>query len=207
MSEFKKGDTVRCITGDGEPGQGQGWKLGYEYEVTRVENYGRDCFFGGLNGHGVYQDYLELVSKSQEAKFNVGDEVEYFQNTDGYSMCASIGETLTIKSREKDVMLLGSHKGYEVCCESGTKQSVRSTDIRVISELKTEKNSTTGEKTMKKTISTLFKNTDEALLVEKHLGTGFAEGTKGYIESVILKPHTKELLAEANRLEKEAEKE
>lgn len=82
MSKFKVGDKVRCINNpNGRPGAGVGYKEGLEFTVDRVAEYsmgsGRDCYFGGVGGAGVYEDYLELAAKFKEGDIITDGDAKY----------------------------------------------------------------------------------------------------------------------------------
>ena len=70
MTKFEVGDRVVCV-GE-ERGEfrkkyyrGSGWKKGLVFTVTTVINVnsdGPECYFGGLHGHGVYVDSLQIAT-------------------------------------------------------------------------------------------------------------------------------------------------
>jgi len=66
MEKFKVGDRVKCIgvRNDAED-EGQGWKKGHIFKITSIR-YG--VAFGGINGSGVFLNYIELVKRGRPAK-------------------------------------------------------------------------------------------------------------------------------------------
>lgn len=68
MSKFKVGDRVRCIQGikDHEPrgkSGGYGWQEGLIFVVDRESG---GIYWGGYDGNGVYEDWLELATEEPE---------------------------------------------------------------------------------------------------------------------------------------------
>jgi len=75
--KFKVGDEVECIEGaTSHSGPGSGWKLGYRFIVEKITfvDSGRPIYWKGLEGHGVYEDYLKLVA--EEALITVGSIIK-----------------------------------------------------------------------------------------------------------------------------------
>ena len=78
MPKFKQGDKLRCIKVDPVPkreyqrgSRGAGWKdqLVFKVDQIRTEANGTPIYFGGVNGHGVYEDQVELAElKNQLTK-------------------------------------------------------------------------------------------------------------------------------------------
>lgn len=63
MSKFNIGDTVECCISSNKAQAGNGYSLGLVFKVSRVYKVGGDnknCYFGGVDGNGVYEPYLEL---------------------------------------------------------------------------------------------------------------------------------------------------
>ena len=69
MPKFKVGDRVRCINIDSDVLYqliGVGWKENLVYTIQSKwipDNDPTSCvYYGGWDGHGVYEPFLELVS-------------------------------------------------------------------------------------------------------------------------------------------------
>ena len=65
MAKFKKGDKVICIKGNSIINKaGAGWSPGYVFIIDNISEIGtgRNCYWPGKKGLGVYEDFLELVN-------------------------------------------------------------------------------------------------------------------------------------------------
>ena len=69
--KFKEGDRVRCIENKLSEGvqadfggyRGSGWEEGLTFTVNFTATFGTlPCCFGGKNGNGVYEPFLELLN-------------------------------------------------------------------------------------------------------------------------------------------------
>jgi len=72
MTKFKVGNKVRCIKNRNHNELGAGWKDGLEFIIKDITNRDGDrpIYWEGERGHGVYEDALELVSKSSKNNNN-----------------------------------------------------------------------------------------------------------------------------------------
>jgi len=96
-AKFYIGDYVKCV-GEDKPSNGAGWKEGLIFKIDDVIAYGSNCYFGGENGHGVFEENLEFVQepfipKRGEKVIVIGDSCFHFY---------PIGKTLTVHSVGSD---------------------------------------------------------------------------------------------------------
>ena len=61
--ELRVGDYVICITSPGRDYYGEGWELGYVFQITEVR-YNHMCF-GGLGGNGVILEGLRHATEEE----------------------------------------------------------------------------------------------------------------------------------------------
>lgn len=72
--KFKVGQMVICIkkSNENQNDGGLGWENGLIYKITSVHDSAgcKDNFiyFGGKNGHGVFESWLKLIGDSEEIK-------------------------------------------------------------------------------------------------------------------------------------------
>ena len=184
MLVFNKEDTVRRVDGSyNEVNKG---------DVDTVEN---DCPKDGslcLVGHGgsYDSDCFELVKKmggEKKVPVNVG------------KLVYSKGEKVRITEQ-----LEGDPDGFEGQIVTLKKWSnngwwcIYECDVGVYESQIEKLNGGEGVMGIKKAISDNFKNTDDALVVEKHLGSQIQDD---FIESLIVGNFKEEILKEAQRLE------
>ena len=77
-TKFQVGQKVRCVSpAKTQAGRsGSGWKSGHVFTISAVSsiNIGESdtCYYGGIDGFGVFSEYLELATQSLD-NLEVGD--------------------------------------------------------------------------------------------------------------------------------------
>jgi len=103
MLKFKKGDIVRCIGEDLLKGKtpGSGWIKSLVFQVKSVSTGSRVICWGGKNGNGVYDDFLELAKSKKVVKKETYIGGQEIREGD-IASCSSCGEqTVKINSAGK----------------------------------------------------------------------------------------------------------
>lgn len=84
-TKFQVGQKVRCVSpAKAQEGRsGSGWKSGHVFTISAVSSFNigesDTCYYGGIDGFGVFSEYLELATQSLD-NLEVGDIIV---DTDG----------------------------------------------------------------------------------------------------------------------------
>lgn len=197
IPKFGKGDTVICVqnskvTQRSNTG-GAGWKYGHIFKIARITNGEDPIYWEENHSKETYEAFLELTMKSvpevsRTQKFSEGDHIRMKMDCSS----ASEGSLYTLTVSSDGHLYAGGlcncqHKWEKASITEGEEETKKGVEVM----------------SMKKAISNNFKNTDDALLVEKYLGNQIADD---FIANLVVGTYKNEILVEAKRLE-EVEKE
>lgn len=197
--KISKGDTVEALASRFDD-----IKSGGVYTVASMspcEGYARVEGGDTTNGFAVHNfKKIEPTTKKEKREFKVGDRVEVTGVMSSVDYIGQMGTIIDGDGYDEDVS--------RVRLDSGTKWNFYSNKIKLASnQTKTikEEDKMSNSIQINNTVAKVFSDITTAELVTRYLGNEYEENKhRAYLD---LKLNEKAVLAEAKRLQKEAEKE
>lgn len=208
MRNLRDNTVVHCPTRElfDKVKQKAGNKGNFKWEGRYGEENCYRLYDGDNSPLDYCQDYgYTIISASDYLKadiFNVGDRVECVKNYNHIRVGHQgrfVKSGITSLGVRWDNPSTGNHD-MEGMVEQRYGYYVPESNLKLATNNQTK---TTKEETMNKNIVAAFPKTDDAVLVEDQLGD---EIKSGFINGLVIKQYSKEILAEAKRLKAEEDK-
>jgi hypothetical protein len=193
--ELKVGDKVRVNSRSTDSSGKEGTIIEvHERTATlRTDSGGKHCLKHDKLDIVLPKEYLNEGGKDV-SEFKVGDRVECINESDG--TIVQVTNIYTVSGLTPDGYI--NITGFANPSDEMNDYKWHKDRFKLVAKTQTTKENNMN---VNSTVAKVFKNTDEAILVTKYLGSEYEEGNhRAYLD---LKANDKVVLAEAKRLEKE----